>query len=282
MKTIRRIAELRRAIRRARRAGKTIGFVPTMGALHDGHLSLIRAARRQTQVVVVSIFVNPIQFNQKSDFRRYPRTLRQDAALTRQAGADLLFVPSAGEIYPRGFQTFVEVTHLSRRWEGVARPGHFRGVTTVVAKLFHLVEPTIAYFGQKDAQQARIIQQIARDLDFDLRVKVLPTVREAGGLAMSSRNERLSLSQRWRAAAIHNALQEGRRLLKWGSRRTEPVLRRMKQVLRRTPGVRLEYLAVVDPDSLEPVSTVRGPALIVIAARVGAVRLIDCCRVQGE
>lgn len=276
MQILRRIDPFRRLIRRVKRRGKTIGLVPTLGALHEGHLSLIRAARRESGFVVVSVFVNPIQFNQRSDFQAYPRPLARDARLAAAAGADLLFAPSVREIYPAGFQTFVEVTKLTRDGEGYFRPGHFRGVTTVVAKLFHLAAPDRAYFGQKDAQQARVVRQMIRDLNFDLRLRVLPTVREADGLAMSSRNRRLSPSARRAAASLFEALQEGRQLIKSNLRRTELLLRRMRQVARRAPGLRIEYLTAVDPETFRPVRTVRGPVLLLGAARVGGVRLIDC------
>ena len=280
MRIVRSCADLRRRIRRAKRQGKSIGFVPTMGALHEGHLSLILRARKETDLVVVSIFVNPIQFNQTSDLRSYPRTLARDARRASSAGCDLLFVPSSKEIYPENFQTFVEVTRLSRRWEGKLRPGHFRGVATVVAKLFNLVQPDAAYFGQKDAQQARVVRQMIRDLNFDIRLEVLPTVREPDGLAMSSRNRRLPTEGRRAAVALFQSLQEGRRLIECGCRRRNEILRRMRQVIRRAPGARIEYIAAVDPETLEPLSVVKSKALLLLAVRMGKTRLIDCCEVS--
>jgi len=280
MKTVRKTADLRRVIRHAKRAGKSIGFVPTMGALHEGHLSLIRRARKENDLVVASIFVNPIQFNSRTDLRSYPRTLPLDTRLAAAAGCDLLFVPSAAEIYPPGFQTFVEVTQLTRRWEGTLRPGHFRGVTTVVAKLFNLVQPDIAYFGQKDAQQARVIGQMIHDLGFDLRLKVLPTVREPGGLAMSSRNQRLSPDERGSAKILFESLQEGKRLIEWHFRRETDILRRMRARIRKIRDARVEYLAVVDPETLEPMGRVKRPALLLLAVRIGKTRLIDCREVR--
>ncbi len=247
-----------------------------MGALHEGHLSLIHRARKETDRVVVSIFINPIQFNNAADLRSYPRTLARDARLAANAGCDLLFVPSAAEIYPRGFQTFVEVTELARRWEGKARPGHFRGVATVVAKLFNLVQPDAAYFGQKDAQQARAVCQMVRDLDFPITLRVLPTVRESDGLAMSSRNAHLSSEERRRSSVIFHALQEGRRLIEWGHRREISISRRMRRLIGRAPGMRVEYAAVVDPETLERMRRVRRPALLLVAAWAGKTRLIDC------
>lgn len=280
MRIVRRPADLQRFIRRAKQAGKKIGFVPTMGALHEGHLSLIRRARKETDLVVVSIFVNPIQFNNPADLSSYPRPLARDARLASTAGCDLLFVPSAKEIYPPGFQTFVEVTRLTRRWEGKLRPGHFRGVATVVAKLFNLVQPDTAYFGQKDAQQARVIGRMIEDLGFDIRLKVLQTVREPGGLAMSSRNSRLSPSERKGASALFQSLQEGRRLIEWGSRRKNEILRRMRAVIRKAPAARVEYIAVVDPETLEPMRRVKRPALLLLAATIGKTRVIDCREVR--
>ncbi len=276
MKLIRSIQALRREISRLRKNGKTIGFVPTMGALHEGHLSLIRRARRDTDQVVVSIFVNPTQFNQKKDLLGYPRRLRSDSVLCQKAGTAILFVPDARSIYPENFQTHVAVEQLGRRWEGQFRPGHFQGVATVVTKLFNLVEPTIAYFGQKDAQQARIIQQLAEDLNFDIRVKVLPTIREKSGLAMSSRNKRLSEKQKTGALVLVNALREAGRLVQLNEVRSSVILARVNRLIRSAGQVRSEYSAIVDPATLEPVSRVRTTALVLLAAWVGSVRLIDC------
>lgn len=282
MKIIRNPHALQRWTSRLRRQGKTIGFVPTMGALHEGHLSLIRRARRETDAVIVSVFVNPIQFTQRRDYATYPRPAARDAALCRRAGVDLLFLPAARALYPPGFQTFVEVARLSRRWEGARRPGHFRGVATVVTKLFHLAQPTTAYFGEKDAQQARLIQQMARDLDVPLRVAVCPTVREPDGLAMSSRNARLSPTGRRRARALYDALQAARRLIESGERRRAAILHRMRAVIHARAGARLEYAAVVDPSTLEPVTRVRGQVRLLVAAWIGTVRLMDTMLVRAR
>ena len=276
MKLIRSIPALRREIHALQKKGGTIGFIPTMGALHEGHLSLIHHARRETDCVVVSIFVNPTQFNQKKDLIGYPRRLRSDSVLCQKAGTDILFVPDARSVYPENFQTEVTVRQLSRRWEGQFRPGHFQGVATVVTKLFNLVEPTVAYFGQKDAQQARIIQQLAEDLNFDIRVKVLPTVREKSGLAMSSRNKRLSEKQKTGALVLVNALREAGRLVQLNEVRSSVILARVNRLIRSAGQVRSEYSAIVDPDTLEPVSRVRTTALVLLAAWAGNVRLIDC------
>ncbi|MBI3615991.1 MAG: pantoate--beta-alanine ligase [Candidatus Omnitrophica bacterium] len=275
MRIIKRIAELRQAVRGMKRRGRSIGFVPTMGALHEGHLSLIRKARRETDWVIVSLFINPIQFNRRSDFRSYPRVLAQDARKAAGAGADALFAPSAVEIYPPDFQTSVEVERLSRRWEGRSRPGHFRGVATVVAKLFHLVQPDIAYFGQKDAQQARIVRQMIRDLNFDIRLRILPTIRELGGLAMSSRNQLLSSSARRPSRLLFEALQEARRLIQWGERRGSVVVRRMRQIIHKSSKARIDYAAIVNPKTLEPVEKLQGKVQVLLAVWIGPVRLID-------
>ncbi len=246
-----------------------------MGALHEGHLSLIRKARRETDRVLVSLFINPIQFDQPSDLRSYPRTLRTDARAAAGAGADFLFAPQARAMYPADFQTTVEVARLSRRWEGASRPGHFRGVATVVAKLFHLVQPDVAYFGRKDAQQARIVQQMIRDLNFPITLKILPTIREPDGLAMSSRNRRLPSSARRSSRALFEALQEAGRLIQWGERRGFLVGRRMRQILRREPKIKIDYAVIVDPSTLKKVSVVAGPVWALLAVRIGGVRLID-------
>jgi len=253
-----------------------------MGALHEGHLSLIRQARRETDCVVLSIFVNPIQFDRPEDLRSYPRSLDRDVRLAREAGVDVVFIPSVRTMYPPDFQTYVEVTHLSRPWEGRFRPGHFRGVTTVVAKLFHLVQPDVAYFGQKDAQQARVVQQMIRDLDFPIRLKIMPTVREPDGLALSSRNRLLGPQDRRYAPLVFQALQEARRLIEWDCRRKETVLRRMKAILRKIPNGRVDYVALVDPDTLKEVSTLQGQIQALVAVWVGSVRLIDNCLISTK
>lgn len=281
MRIVRKPTDLARLVARARRAGKQIGFVPTMGALHGGHLSLIRRARSDNDLVVVSLFVNPIQFDRSGDLRRYPRSLQQDIRLCAQAGTDILFTPSVRQMYRPGFQTFVEVQELSRPWEGQSRPGHFRGVTTVVAKLFHLVQPDVAYFGQKDAQQARVVRQMIRDLDFPIRLRVMPTVREPDGLAMSSRNALLSPDERRQAALLFGALQEARRLIKWGHRRRMTILRRMRAILRGSR-LRSDYIALVDPETFREVSRIQRQVLILLAVWAGKVRLIDSCLIRTD
>ena len=269
------IADLRRAVAAARGRGLTVGFVPTMGALHAGHASLIRAARAETGFVVVSIFVNPTQFGPGEDFTRYPRPLAQDLEVCGRERADLVFTPAAETMYPAGARTFVEVTGLQDGLEGPSRPGHFRGVATVVTKLFNLVQPDVAYFGQKDAQQARIIRQLVRDLDLPLEIRVCPTAREPDGLALSSRNIYLDPDQRRRAVVLYQALTEAKALAEAGERDARAVQQALAARVATAPGAVLDYAAVVDADSLRPLDRLRGPVLLALAVRFGATRLID-------
>ena len=259
----------------ARRAGETVGFVPTMGALHEGHLSLAREARRAAARAIVSIFVNPLQFGPGEDFERYPRNLDADLALLEGVAVDAVYAPSVADLYPAGFSTYVAQEGATEALCGASRPGHFRGVTTVVAKLFHLVEPDVAIFGQKDAQQAAIIRRMTADLHMPIRIVVCPIVREADGLAMSSRNAYLSPPQREQAAGIHRALCTGRDLIAAGERRAGKVIVRMQAVLTEAGPCRPEYIAVVDPETLADVHEVSGPVLLAIAVHIGATRLID-------
>jgi pantoate--beta-alanine ligase len=276
------IDEMHAACREVRRAGKRLGLVPTMGALHAGHLSLVRAARSHCDVVVVSIFVNPLQFGPKEDFSRYPRDLERDRALLNQERVDLMFAPSAEEMYGRDRSTYVTVEGLSERLCGRSRPGHFRGVTTVLAKLFHIVEPDIAFFGQKDAAQAAIIRQMVRDLNFDIQIVVAPIMREQDGLAMSSRNAYLTAEQRKQAGVLYRALMRVQTVADRGERRAAELIRTGEEVMREEPGVKLEYFEIVSPDTLEPVADVSGGALVVVSALVGATRLIDNVLLTGS
>lgn len=257
-----------------KRNGCSIGFVPTMGALHDGHLSLIRRARKENDKVVVSIFVNPAQFGPKEDLNKYPRNLKRDAGLCLREKADIIFAPSPGEIYPRDYKTYVSVKGLSDVLCGKLRPGHFQGVATVVAKLLHIVRADMLYLGQKDAQQAVIIKKMVRDLNFPLKVKVMPIVREAGGLAMSSRNAYLSAQEKRDAAALYRALKSSREQIRAGIRDPLVVIKKMKGLIRKN-NIKLEYLSIVDADSLKPLPRLKGKILIALAARVGRTRLID-------
>ena len=270
------------ACREVRRAGRRFGLVPTMGALHAGHLSLVRAARAQCEVVAVSIFVNPLQFGPKEDFNRYPRDLEKDRALLNQEHVDLVFAPSAEEMYGQDSHTYVTVEGLSERLCGRSRPGHFRGVTTVVAKLFHIIEPDVAFFGQKDAAQVAIIRKMVRDLNFDIQIVVAPIVREPDGLAMSSRNAYLTAEQRKQAAVLYRALMRVQTLADRGERRAAELIRAGEEVVREEPGAKLEYLEVVNPDTLEPVADVSRGALVAVAAVVGSTRLIDNVLLTGS
>jgi pantoate--beta-alanine ligase len=275
MMTVRTVAELREALRPARRAERVIGLVPTMGALHEGHLSLIRRARATCDEVVVSLFVNPSQFNDPSDLAAYPRDEARDAALAAEAGADLLFAPDAAEVYPPGFATTVHVGGLTEPLEGAYRGvDHFDAVTTVVTKLLNMVGPDVAFFGQKDAQQALVVRTLVRDLNLPARIEVRPTVREADGLALSSRNVHLRGDDRERALALHDALRAAETLLASGER-DAATLRSTALAAMRSHGVEPEYLELVSTDDLAPVARVDGDVLLAVAARVGDTRLID-------
>jgi pantoate--beta-alanine ligase len=275
MRTVRTVAAVRSALAPARRRGQTIGLVPTMGALHDGHLALIARAHEQCDVVVVSVFVNPSQFDERSDLERYPRREGEDAAAAAGAGADLVFAPSAEEVYPAAFATAVEVIGITDRLEGAVRgAGHFRGVTTVVTKLLCMAMPDVAYFGQKDAQQTIVVRRLVEDLNLPVRIEVCPTVREPDGLAMSSRNALLDPDQRERARSLFAGLESARALAGRGERSARELLDAAARALS-TFDIEPEYLALVDPATLEPVAVLTGPALLAVAARIGEVRLID-------
>jgi pantoate--beta-alanine ligase len=269
------IAETRSACARIRAEGKTLGLVPTMGALHQGHLSLVQAAQASCDVVAVSIFVNPTQFGPKEDFAGYPRKLEQDCETLESAGVDLVFAPSAGEMYPAGASTFVEVTGLSDRLDGASRPGHFRGVATVVTKLLHIFAPDHAFFGQKDAAQVAILRKMVRDLLFPVELDVCPTVREPDGLALSSRNSYLSAEQRRQALVLSRALLAVEREAKAGDHESGKLIAIALRILAEEPGVEVDYCRVVDPDTLEDIPDVGRGALVAVAARVGSTRLID-------
>ncbi|MGH7181486.1 MAG: pantoate--beta-alanine ligase [Nitrospiraceae bacterium] len=269
---------------RLRREGVTIGFVPTMGALHDGHRSLIRAARLRCDALVVSIFVNPSQFSQTEDLSTYPRPIARDRALCRGEGVDVCFEPTAQTMYPRGFQTTVTVPALARRWEGEARPHHFVGVATVVTKLFGMVRPHLALFGQKDYQQATLVRQLVADLNLGVTIQVGPTVRERDGLAMSSRNIYLSADERRIAPLLSQALQAGRRVIEGGMRDVMAIERVMRETIEQAPTIHVEYLAVCDQDSLEPLSVVTDCAVLLGTVQIGTIRLIDSLlvKIRGE
>jgi pantoate--beta-alanine ligase len=275
VRIVRTTEEIRAALDEPRRRGARIALVPTMGYFHAGHLSLMRRARADADVVVVSLFVNPTQFNDAADLDAYPRDEARDRDMAAGVGVDLLFAPAAAEMYPSGFATAVAVTGASEPLEGVSRgAAHFRGVATVVAKLFNIVEPAVAYFGQKDAQQALVIRRMARDLNFHLDVEVCPTVREPDGLAMSSRNVRLAPAARAQALALRRGLDAAARAIAAGERDPRPVVACARDAMRAL-AVEPEYFAVVSAETLAPVATIDGEVLVAVAARVGGVRLID-------
>ena len=275
MKTVRTIGEVRAHVADARHAGKRVGLVPTMGAFHAGHEALMRAARAQCDEVIVSLFVNPTQFNEPSDLDAYPRTEESDAATAERLGVDVLFAPPVAEMYPEGFATTIRVDGLGSVLEGVQRGrGHFDGVCTVVCKLFTIVAPDVAYFGQKDAQQVVVIRRMARDLNLPVRIATVPTVREADGLALSSRNQRLGPADRERALALRRGLDAVRAAIETGV--TDPThATAAGRAIMEAAGVPADYLSIVDPDTLDPVERVDGRVLVVVAARVGPARLID-------
>jgi len=275
MKICNSVEEMRAALRHAKGSTQRIGFVATMGALHEGHLSLVRAAKAQADVVVASIFVIPTQFGPNEDFSRYPRTFESDCQMLNQEGVDLLFAPSVEDMYPTGAVTYVTVEDLSERLCGKSRPGHFRGVTTVVSKLFNIIGPDLAFFGQKDAAQAAIIRRMVRDLNFPVKVVVSPIVREPDGLAMSSRNAYLDAGQRKSALVLSRALSRVKAAFDKGEQTAAKLIDVGIRVLKSEPGAQLDYLEIVDPETLEPVEFVRGSALVAVAAFVGTTRLID-------
>jgi pantoate--beta-alanine ligase len=274
MKTAKTITELRRAIAHARTRGENIGFVPTMGALHEGHLSLVRAAKHRCRCVVVSVFVNPAQFGPNEDLARYPRTPEKDAEQLAREGADILFLPSVQEMYEPSPSVWVDVEGLSDRNEGRVRPGHFRGVATVVAKLFNIVQPDVAFFGQKDAAQLAVIKRMVRELRYPLEVAGCPIVREADGLAMSSRNAYLSPDERKQATVLSRSLRAAEEAFRRGVVDANTLITSVRQELSSEP-ISVDYVELLDPDSLEPIDQVSGPTLLAVAARVGSTRLLD-------
>ena len=275
MKTIRSIKDMAFFSRANRQRGRTIGFVATMGALHEGHLSLIRKARKENDLVVVSIFVNPVQFAPHEDFIKYPRNLKHDAKLCQEEGADVIFAPDIGQIYPPNYRTYVTVEGLSEVLCGKFRPGHFRGVATVVIKLFNIIIPDVAYFGQKDAQQALIVQKMSQDLNLPLKIKIVPTIRERDGLAMSSRNYYLNKDERKDAAILYQALRLAKNLIRQGKRDSQSIIHRMKRIIGQKKNSKIQYVSIVDLQSLNPVNKIRGKVLIALAVFIGKTRLID-------
>jgi pantoate--beta-alanine ligase len=269
------IESIRSLVKAARSEGKKIGFVPTMGALHIGHISLIEAAARDCDFVAVSIFVNPTQFGPDEDLEKYPRPLEADLEMCRRAGVDVVFAPAPGVIYPGENLAWVTVEELTEPLCGRSRPGHFRGVTTVCAKLFNIVAPDVAYFGQKDAQQAIVIERMVVDLNMPLRIVICPTVREPSGLAVSSRNQYLSAQQKKDAAKIFQSLQECRRMIDAGATESRQIIARIREILQQVPSMEIEYISIVDAGTLESVERIGGKVLVAVAVNVGPARLID-------
>jgi len=276
MKLIEKIKEMQLLANSLIKSNKKIGFVPTMGALHEGHLSLVREAKKNNDVVVVSIFVNPLQFGPNEDFQKYPRTFESDCKLLKKEKVDYLFFPLPSEMYEEGFQTYIEIEKLSLHLCGPSRPGHFKGVTTVVTKLFNIVKPHRAYFGQKDYQQALIIKRMVKDLNFDIEIIVLPIVRETDGLAMSSRNRYLSEDDRKKALALYKSLQLAEKLIKEGEKDTDKLKTKItEKIFEICPNAKIDYVSIVDPETLEDVITIESKVVIALAVIISGTRLID-------
>jgi pantoate--beta-alanine ligase len=278
MKVFRTIHEFKRVRSQWRAEGKTVGLVPTMGALHEGHLSLVRQAKGQTDLVAVSIFVNPAQFGPHEDFQKYPRRFQQDLELLAREKVDAVFAPDAAELYPAGFKTYVMSEELGEKLCGLSRPGHFRGVATIVMKLFGIVQPNIAFFGQKDAQQLLLIRQMVKDLNLDLQIVGCPIVREPDGLAMSSRNRYLTPEERQASLVLHRCLEWAKREVDQGKNSTDGVLEGIRKMVSAEPLARLDYAELVDPDDLSPRANISGhETLLALAVYIGKTRLIDNC-----
>lgn len=275
MKIIRKIKLMQEYVKRQRKAGRSVGFVPTMGALHEGHLSLIRRAKKENDMAVVSIFVNPTQFGPKEDFKKYPRPLAKDMRLAKNAGAEVIFNPSAVEMYPVGYQTYVEVGKIAEGLCGASRPGHFRGVATIVAKLFNAVPSNKAYFGQKDYQQVQVIKQMVNDLNIPLQVVVCPIVREKDGLAMSSRNQYLNPEERKSATCLYEALKIAKAMIGRGVKDACKIKTEIRNIIESNLLARVDYIEIVDAENLEPVKKIEGKITIALAVFIGKTRLID-------
>lgn len=275
MKTLTRISQMKAVIRKLKIERKTIGLVPTMGYLHQGHLSLVRRSKRKADITVVSIFVNPAQFGPKEDFAQYPRDIKRDSRMLGKEGVDYLFAPRADEMYPEGYKTYVEVVELQDKLCGRSRPGHFRGVCTVVLKLFNIVQPDIAFFGQKDAQQAIILKKMAEDLDLDVKIRVLPIIRDNDGLALSSRNIYLSQEERKAALVLSKSLNEAQSMVEGGEREAEKIVKKMKDIINAEPLAKIDYVEIVDMKNLDPLTKIENKALAAVAVFIGKVRLID-------
>ena len=275
MKTIENISRMLTFVKMMRREGKSIGLVPTMGYLHEGHLSLVKAAKKHTDVVIMSIFINPLQFGPKEDFEKYPRDLKHDEEAAREAGVDVIFYPSLKDMYPEGYATYVTVEKLTGNLCGESRPGHFRGVATVVTKLFNIVKPEVAYFGQKDMQQAMMIKKMASDLNMDIEVKIMPVARESDGLAMSSRNTYLSNAERRDAVVLYQSLKNAETLVKSGERDAGKVVKAVEDMIKTKQTARIEYVKLVDIKELKDVKAITGETALAVAVFFSNTRLID-------
>jgi len=280
MKVIRKIKSMQKIADDLRKKGKKIAFVPTMGYLHEGHLSLVRIAKKWGDVVVVSIFVNPAQFGPSEDYNSYPRDEKRDLSLLKKEKVDFVFIPSVEEMYPENYQTYVEVVEMSKYLCGRSRPGHFRGVCTVVTKLFNIVKPHYAVFGEKDYQQLKIIERMTADLNMDVKIIPGPTVRERDGLAMSSRNVYLSEEERKSALSLSKALNEVKKMVEGGERDCEVLIRKAREIIEREPHTRIDYVEIVDPVRLEPIKRIEDKAVIALAVFVGKARLIDNMKLE--
>lgn len=275
MRIITSITEIQNYFSLARSDGKTIGLVPTMGYLHEGHLSLMRRARSENDLVVTSIFVNPTQFGPREDYRSYPRDMKRDSKMAEEVGVDLIFAPATEDMYPNGYATYVNVERLTEKMCGASRPGHFRGVTTVVTKLFNIIRPHNAYFGQKDAQQAQVIKRMTEDLNFDIQIVVLPTIRETDGLAMSSRNSYLNPEERQAALVLIKSLRAAEDMIKSGQRDARIIYQGMRDMIEAEPLAKIDYISIVNADNLEELDLIKGKTLIALAVFIGRTRLID-------
>lgn len=282
MKIVTAIDEMKSLVKGTKSDGKVSGFVPTMGYLHEGHLSLVRESLEKTDVTVVSIFVNPTQFGPKEDFKQYPRAMDQDIRILDRMGVDIVFAPAAEQMYPEGYKTYVELPELQTKLCGRSRHGHFRGVCTVVLKLFHIIQPGMAFFGQKDAQQAIILRRMVKDLDMDVTIEVLPIVRDKDGLALSSRNMYLDEAGRKAALCLSRSLGVAQTMIERGERDTQKVLQTMRDIIKQEPLARIDYVEIVDTEELNPLSRIAGEALVALAVYIGKVRLIDNILVQQK
>lgn len=282
MEVIDTITKMSEFVDKARKEGRKTGFIPTMGALHEGHLSLIHEAKKENDLIVISVFVNPTQFGPGEDFEGYPRDLKRDRDLASGAGCDIIFTPGVKEMYPEGYSTYVDVEGLTENLCGASRPGHFRGVMTVVAKLFWIVRPDIAYFGQKDLQQAIVVKRMVRDLNMPVKIKTMPTIRHTDGLAMSSRNAYLSGEERTRALVLYQALKKAGEMAAQGEKDPKKLIKTMKSLVEAVPGAKIEYASIVDMDSLKDAKEISGNVMAALAVKIGRTRLIDNVILKGS